>query len=199
MRRSFGFGVLLGGLFLAACSSIGPRPQELPVPTQRIFQNAYSFMPPNEMGWFVAARDPHQLALGRYGINPDETFGIRARLFRIPPYGSSEEFVRIIKDGEAADTDPKRYKILKHEVGPDTSKQTSCARLHVVVEDNAAVKRTSTPGVMIREVMALSCAHPKNRTIVVNLYYAHQYYPGQADARFTEKAAEMLSSMEFLE
>lgn len=176
-----------------------PRPQALPYPPQRIFQNAYSFMPPGELGWLVLARDAHQLAFARQGGNPDETYGIQGRLFRLPAHGSSEEFVQIIRQGLAAEADDKRFRILKHDVSADTSQQTRCARSHFVAEDSAAVKRTATPGTMILEVMTLSCAHPKNRDFAVTLVYSHRYYPGQADASFAEKAARLLSSLEFLE
>lgn len=189
----------IGFIALAACSSMMPRPQQLPYPPQRVFQNAYSFMPPHEPGWLVLARDAHRLAFARHGSNPDETYGIQGRLFRLPAYGSSEEFVQIIRQGLAAEADDKRFQILKHDVSADTSQQTSCARSHFVAEDSAAVKRTSTPGTMILEVMTLSCAHPKNRDFAVTLVYSHRYYPGQADATFAETATRLLSSLEFLE
>jgi len=68
-----------------------------------------------------------------------------------------------------------------------------------VTEDNAAVKRTSTPGIMILEVMSMTCAHPKNTSLGVAVVYSHRYYPGQADPSFGEKAAQILSSVEFLD
>ena len=195
MKRFLGIGFLA----LAACHTMMKPPQDLPYPPQRVFQNAYSFMPPGELGWRVLARDAHQLAFARPGSNPDETFSIQGRVFRLPAYGSSEEFVEVIRKGLAEQAGDKRYRVLKHDVGADSLRQASCARSHFVAEDHAAVKRTATPGVMILEVMTLSCAHPKNRDFAVTLVYSHRYYPEHADARFAEKAQRLLSSMEFLE
>lgn len=76
-------------------------PQDLPYPPQRVFQNAYSFMPLAELGWKTLVRDAHRLAFARAGSNPDETFGIQGRMFRLPAFSSSEEFVEIIRKGLA--------------------------------------------------------------------------------------------------
>ena len=174
-------------------------PQDLPFPPQRIFQNAYSFMPPAELGWKTLVRDAHQLALARAGSSADETLGIQGRMFRLPAFSSDAELVEIIRKGLAEQAADPRYKVLKHDLSAESLREASCARSHFVTEDLAAVKRTATPGVMILEVMTLSCAHPKNRNFAVTLVYSHRYYPQHADARFTEKAAAFLSSLEFLE
>jgi len=190
-------GIALIGL--AACHTMQKPPPDLPYPPQRIFQNAYSFMPPAEFGWKTLVRNPHQLALARAGSTPDETFAIQARMFALPAFSTSEEFVEIIRKGLAEQAADARYNVLRHDVGADSLVQASCARSHFVAEDHAAVKRTAMPGVLVLEVMTLSCAHPKNRNWGVTLVYSHRYDQAHADSKFTEKAAAFLSSLEFLE
>jgi len=158
-------------------------PPELPHPPRRVFQNAYSFMPPDEPGWRVVARNAHQLAFARPGANPDETFAIQGRIFRLPAWGTGEEFVELIRQGLAQQAADPRYTTVKHDVRPDLSSQASCARSHFIAQDHQAVRKAATPEVMVLEVMARSCAHPKNRALAVTLVYSHRYYPGQADAR----------------
>ncbi len=186
MKRFLGLGLIA----LAACHASIPKPQALPYPPQRIFQNVFSFLPPAELGWVMLARDAHQLALGRAGSSPDEAYGIQGRVFlRLPAYASDEEFVDLIRKALAEQSADPSYKTLKHEVSAEPSKLTSCAKSHFVAEDMA----------MILEVRTLSCAHPKRRDAVVTLVFSHRYYPGQADPKFAEKAAAFLSSLEFLE
>lgn len=192
-------GILLGCLFVAGCHTFRKPVPELPVPPQRIFQNAYSFMPPAEFGWLVLVRTGQQLALARRGSNPDETYAIQARVFHLPTYASDDEFVELIRKGLAEQASDPRYTTVKHEVRGEPSKQTSCATSHFVAEDKAAVTQTSPSATMILEVRTLSCAHPKRRDAVVTLVFSHRYYPGQADPKFAEKATALLSSMEFLE
>jgi hypothetical protein len=195
MKRLLAIGVLA----LAACQSMAPKPQELPYPPQRVFQNTYSFMPPVELGWVQLVRTGNELAFARPGRNPDETFAIQGRVFRLPAYGSREEFAEIIRKGLAEQAADPRYRVLKHDMIADPSKETSCLRSHFVAEDTTAVKRTATPGSMVLEVMTRSCAHPKNPNFAVTLVYSHRYYPEHADAKFADKADQLLSSMEFLQ
>lgn len=192
---------LLGtGLIALAAGSCAPMVRELPSPPQRVYQNTYSFMPPAEPGWKVLVRGAHHLAFGRAGSNPDETYGIQGRVFgKLPAFSSSAEFVEIIRKGLAEQAADPRYKVLKHEVGAGSLPGATCARSHFVAEDHGAVKRDAAPGVMVLEVMTLSCAHPKNRDFAVTLVYSHRRYPQQADAAFAEQAQRVLSTLEFLE
>ena len=191
MRRLLAIGVLA----LTACQTSPPK--ELPYPPQRVFQNAYSFMPPAELGWRVLGRDAHRAVYARAGINPDETFAIQGEARRLPAYGSREEFFEIVKKGLEKEAADPRFKVLKHDPVPETA--TTCLRTHFVAEDHSAVKRTATPGVMVLEAMARFCAHPKHAQVLIRLGYSHRRYPEHADPKFAEKADRLLSSLEFLE
>lgn len=184
-------------LALAACAPMQPRLAELPLPPQRIVQQGYSVVPLNEKGWVRAGYNPQQLTLGKYGANPDETFAVQASLARLPPFTSDDNLARVVKERQVADNNPKRFKFLKHEVRPDGARSARCARSHAIIEDHAAVKRTPTPGHMILEVMNLTCAHLKDRSVGVSVTYSHRYYPGQADPQFAARAAQVLGSVDF--
>ncbi len=195
MKRILGIAFIA----LAACQTV-PKPQELPLPPQRIFQNSYSFMPPAELGWQVLVRRGQDLALARRGSNPDETYAIQGRVFpKLPAHASEEEFVELIRRALTEQALDPRYTLIKHEVSAEPSKQTKCAKSHFVAEDRSAVRQTGLSGAMILEVRTLNCAHPKRPDIVVSLVFSHRYDPGRADPKFADKAAAVLSSMEFLE
>src|SRR5687768_12009903 len=93
-------------LAITACAPMQPKLQELQLPPERIVQKGYSLVPINEAGWLVAGRNQYQLSLIKTGANPDESFAIQAVPFRLPEFKSTEEFVRLIKEGQAKDTHP---------------------------------------------------------------------------------------------
>jgi len=184
MSRAIGVALLA----LLGCQAAPPAPSpELPFPPRRVFQNAYSFMPPDEPGWRVVARNAQQLAFARAGGRPDETFAIQGRVFRLPAYASPEEFVALIRKGLAEQAADPRYTALKHEVTGDAA---SCARSHFVARDRE---------ILVLEVRTRSCAHPKVPSLAVTLVYSHRYRPGDADPGLAEKAERLFSSVEYLE
>jgi len=184
-------------LLIVSCSSAQSRVEQIQIPPERIIQKGYSLLPLNEKGWYVVGRNQTQLALGKGSETPDETFVIQGTLVAIEPYKTRDDFVRLVKEGESKSIDRKRYKIIQHDVSAYDKKGTDCAESYVLMVDNAAAKPSGNKGVMILESLALACAHPKNKNIVVNLGYSHRYYPGHQDAAFREKATAVVNSLEF--
>lgn len=181
------------------CASTSPVMEELSIPPTRITQKGYSLVPLNEKGWLVRGRNPVQLALGKLTENPDESFVIHATMVKVGPYKTKEDFVRLIKDSQARDTDPQRFKTFKHDVTAYTKNATECARSHSIVEDNAAARASGNKGIMILEVLALSCAHPKDKSVAVYIGFSQRYYAGHRDSAFMDKANTVLSSLEFID
>jgi hypothetical protein len=186
---------ILGFLFVV--TSCAPRLQEVQVPPERIFKKGYSLVPLNEKGWFIAGRNPYQLDMGKSGEGPDETVIIHAVLVRLPPFTTSEEFVHLVKEGQAKDTDPKRFKTISYDVTAYPEKGPHCAKSYGVMEDHAAVKRSRLTGYMLLEILTLTCAHPKDNSVGVSVTYSQRYYPETKVSGFLEKASGILSSVEF--
>jgi hypothetical protein len=197
MKLNYASIVLLSSLAISACAPLQPKLQELQVPPVRIVQNGYSLIPPNEKGWLIVGKSQYQLAFARPGANPDESIAIQAMPFRLPEFNSTEEFVRLIKEGQAKDTPSSRFVISKHEVVAYLKNGVSCAKSHLITEDKAAVNRSGKSGDMILAALTLTCAHPKNRAVGINVTYSHRYYPGREDTAFIEKGTSILDSVEF--
>ena len=197
MKLSQKFGVLCITLVITSCASMQPSLPEVQIPPERISQKGYSLVPLNEKGWLIAGRNAYQLALVKRGENPDETFAIQAIPFRLSAFKTNEDFVRLIKEGQAKDTDSQRFKIVKHEVTSHPANGTSCVKSHMVTEDRAAVKRSGKSGDMVLEALTLTCAHPKDKSVGISIIYSQRYYPEQRDSAFVEKATRVLSSVEF--
>ena len=69
-------------LLITSCASTKPPLPEVSIPPKRILQNGYSLVPLNEKGWHIAGGNAYQLALAKFGENPDETFTVQAMPFR---------------------------------------------------------------------------------------------------------------------
>jgi len=197
MSRSYLAGVLSLSLLAVSCASVQSKLEEIRVPPERIVENGYSLVPLNEKGWLVGGRNPVQLVLGKLAENPDESFVINSTLVKIGPYKTENDFVRLVKASQEQDNNPQRFKVKKFDVSAYDGKGTECAKTYAQFEDNAAARKSGNTGTMILEVLSLSCAHPKNKSIVVYVGYSQRYYPGHEDKAFLEKAMTVLNSLEF--
>lgn len=192
-------GTLCAALLGTSCASITPRFLEVHIPPERISQQGYSLVPLNETGWLIGARNSYQLALLKRGEDPEGTLAIQATLVELPAFKTDEELARLVKERQAQDTDPQRFTTMTHEVTAYSQKGTTCVKSHLVTEDHAAVKRSATPGDMVLEALTLTCPHPNDQHVGVNVTYSQRYYPEQRDPAFLEKATRVLESIEFTE
>jgi len=191
-------GVICISLVMTSCASTQePKTPEIQLPPKRIVQKGYSLMPLNEAGWIIAGRDDYQLTIITFGYNTDETYAIQAIPFRLPAFKTSEEFVRLVKEGQLKDTDPARFRIKKHDVALFPGKGTDCVRSHMVTEDLSAIKSSGRSGGMILEALALTCAHPKDKKVGISVIFSQRYFPGERDPAIIEKATSVLNSVEF--
>lgn len=185
-------------LLATGCASPNADLQELLLPPQPIIQTGYSFVPPGERGWLVGERNPTRTVLMKRGSAADETYVIQSTLVRLAPYQSREDFVRQFRENQGQDMDPQRHKVLKHEAAFEDGRGTDCAKSRLLAEDSAALKANGSKGVMTMEIVSLSCAHPKDRTVGVFVGYSQRYHAGHRDPALDAKADAVLNSIEFL-
>lgn len=183
---------LLGALLVVvtACAP-AQRLQEVQLPPQRIFQKGYSLTPLDEQGWFVSQRNAHQLVIGKHNEGSDETNTIQATLIQLAPFTTTQEFLRMVKDGQ--DQDSRGFKIVTHDVIAYPDKGSNCAKSYLVAEDHVAVKGKS--GYMTLQLLILTCAHPGDKSIGVNVAYSRRSYPEQQSTGFSEKALIIFNSV----
>ena len=188
--------LLLTALAIASCVHM-QRPPEVKLPPDRISLIGYSFTPLNERGWLVAGKNSYNIALVKRGKNTDETFAIQTMRFQLPEFKTQEDFARLIKGGQVKDTDSQRFKITKHEVSDHLAHKTNCAISHMATEDHGAVKRSTNKDAMTLEALVLTCAHPKDKNIGINVSFSQRYYPGQKDPALVKKGMIILNSVIF--
>ena len=186
--------------FLAASCAATSGPIEsarITLPAQRIFQFGYSFVPPNEEGWKISQRNKFLLSLGKNGPLRNEVLLIHGAPLKIRESQLDKDFIQLIREVQAKDWDSPRYKILKHDVTSYAGKKTTCAHSHILLEDQDALTEAGNRIFMMREVLSLTCIHPKNLKIAINVTYSHRYPSGQRDPQILKRAAGVLNSVEF--
>jgi len=190
--------VILSVIILAVigCTPLRPTMKEVTLPPHIILKNGYALVPLDEPGWLIGYEDSEKLILGRHADNPDETFIIRSFIQVLPPLKSDEEFIGFSKSVLVMEG-AKRHKILSQETMSLIIKGQSCVRNDTVLEDHAAVKRTSSRNEnMIIESYALFCKHPNN-SVGILLEYSHRHYPENKDSDSAKKAKELFDSIGF--
>jgi len=196
MNRSVWYGVLCWVFLFSSCVT-DPILQELPSSSERISQKGYSFIPLRGEGWVIGTPNPDQLTLSKRGESPDEVFAIQGLLVKLPPFASTEELALFIKDSQTKGTDLERFKMIKHDVSAQHQKGTACARSYTLSEDLAPVWQSERVGNLFFETLTITCAHPRNQRIGVNVSYSHRSYAEHRDPQFVEKASRLLQSIEF--
>ena len=191
MNRSVRYGVLCWVfLFFSSCVK-DPAFQELPRSSERISQKGYSLVPLKGEGWLIGMPNPDQLTLSKRGETPDETFAIQGLLVKLPPFADTEELVLFVgKDSQRRRTDPERFRMIRHEVSAQQQKGAACARSYALSEDVAPVKQSERAGNLFFETLTITCAHPRNPSIGVNVCYSHRWYVEHRDPRFVEKSIQ---------
>lgn len=168
-----------------------------PHPPDRIHQKGYSFIPPRGEEWATGIPNPDQVVLSRRGKTADETVAIQGVLVTLPLFANTEELVIFVKDGQTKGTDLERFKMIKHAVSAQSQKGTACARSYALTEEIAPGNRSEEAGHLFFETATITCAHPRNPRIGVNVAYSHRSYPEHRDTRFVENASGVLESIEF--
>lgn len=172
--------------------------QVVQVPPGRLFQKGFSLTPPNEKGWKITQRTPYQMMLDKSGKNPDEGFVIQAQIMKLPPFKSDEDFVQQVNEVQVNSINFSRLELLKYGLNRHKKTGKNCVRTRISAERPVASGKSS--GKMekiITEAVSLTCAHPKNKQVGINVTYTYRHYAGKNDPAFLENAGKLIDSLKF--
>ena len=179
-------------LVLAACAS-------KPDKSQRFELRGFSIAAPapveGEKPWTVAKKTPDLLVLGKPGEFESEVFIVQAAVISLPPLASADALLQHVKAAQQREMDPKRFRILKHELSSQSMDGESCALSHVEAVDRAISGTTGPTANTMLETLTLTCPHPKDRNTGINVTYSHQYFPEDKDPRFLERGSGILGGL----
>jgi len=192
MKLPIALTSILVALVLAACASTSNKPQ-------RFELQGFSVTTPavvkGERPWSVGKQTPDLLILGQSGDYESEIFIVQAAVIRLPALASPDALMQHVKATQQHELDPKRFRILKHELSLQQVDAESCALSHVEAADRATPGATGQTANMMLETLTLTCAHPKDRNTGINLTYSHQYFPEDKDPRFIERGSAILQGL----
>src|SRR5258706_6930130 len=192
MKISTVLTAVCAALVLAACASQSDKPTCFEL-------RGFSFTAPaaveGEKPWSVVKRTPDILILGRPGEYDSEVFTVQATVVRLPALASPDALLLHVKSSQQRELDPKRFRILKHDLSLQPLNGESCALSHVEAVDRAMPTTTGPTANVILETLTLTCAHPKDRNTGINVTYSQQYFPEDKDPRFLERGSAILEGL----
>lgn len=172
------------------CSSTPKQPE-------RFTLGGFSITAPKEEGWVVVQRTADRLVLGKPGDFSGETLTVQALVVKLPPLPSADSLLQHARAVQQQDMDPKRFRILRHEVGPYVVMGEPCALSQMEAADRTAATATGPTVNTTVETLTLTCAHPRDRTTGISVTYAHRHYPEDKDPQFIEKGSRILEGLGF--
>ena len=192
MKLPIALTSILVALLLAACASTSDKPQRFEL---RGFSITTPAVVKGERPWSVGKQTPDLLVLGQPGDYESEIFIVQAAVIRLPALASPDALMQHVKATQKRELDPKRFRIITHEVSLQQVDAESCALSHVEAADRATPGTTGQTANMMLETLTLTCAHPKDRNTGINLTYSHQYFPEDRDPRFIERGSAILQGL----
>jgi hypothetical protein len=192
MKLPIALTSILVALVLAACASTSNKPQRFEL---RGFSVTTPAVVKGERPWSVGKQTPDLLVLGQPGDYESEIFIVQAAVIRLPALASPDALMQHVKATQQRELDPKRFRIVKHELSLQQVDAESCALSHVEAADRATPGATGQTANMMLETLTLTCAHPKDRNTGINLTYSHQYFPEDRDPRFIERGSAILQGL----
>jgi len=192
MKLPIALTYILVALLLAACASKSDKPQRFEL---RGFSVTTPAVVKGERPWSVGKQTPDLLVLGQPGDYESEIFIVQAAVIRLPALASPDALMQHVKATQQRELDPKRFRIITHEVSLQQVDAESCALSHVEAADRATPGTTGQTANMMLETLRLTCAHPKDRNTGINLTYSHQYFPEDRDPQFIERGSAILQGL----
>ena len=192
MKLPIALTSILVALLLAACASTSDKPQRFEL---RGFSVTTPAVVKGDRPWSVGKQTPDLLVLGQPGDYESEIFIVQAAVIRLPALASPDALMQHVKAAQQRELDPKRFRIVKHELSLQLVDAGSCALSHVEAADRATPGTTGQTANMMLETLTLTCAHPRDRNTGIKLTYSHQYFPEDRDPRFIERGSAILQGL----
>lgn len=157
----------------------------------------FSFAAPSEKEWTIVKQSPDMTVMGKPGRFSGEIFAMQATLTKLPANESPKELVRNLESTQRKDLDPKRFRVIKHEVIQYQVHGENCALSSVEAAERSAPSGTGSPVNTMLETLTLICPHPKNAARGINMIYSHRYFPEDVDPQFSRDGALLMQSLAF--
>lgn len=188
-------GIVLLGLpiLLAGCAAGGSKPDL----TQRIEQNAYSFQPPGQDGWFIANRSADRITLAKAGRMEGETYLIEGSHLDLAGLSESDSLVDFAADLSSRSLPAPRFRIREQDTTNIVIADAQCALTHIVAEDRDPGTGSNVLTAMLLDTVSTICEHPATAQLGILMTFTHRSFPEDRDRAFEAYAQSVLQTQRF--
>ncbi len=179
---------------LAGCALPGGSNSEL---SQRVEQNGYSFLPPDESGWFIANRSVNRITLGKAGRVEGQSYVIEGSHLPLGKVSNPTQLTELIAEINKRDLPTPRFRVRQFDASEMSIDGASCVMTHLLVEDREPDTGTNVVTAMLVESMGSVCIHPGSKDLGIVLTFSHRSFPEDRDRGFEAYAQSVLLTQKF--
>ncbi len=135
---------------------------------------------PASAGWQLVKSDAEGMVFGRGDAATGVTYIAQVIAFRLPPFGTPDELLAIVKDGAAKDSPPDRFTVVDANFQFTTERPYPCVRFRGSSVDLKARTRQGTAALLLH-IRSLYCQHPTQPDLGVLIAYSQRGAPPDPD------------------
>jgi hypothetical protein len=158
--------------------------------------DGYSIVPPPGKNWFELERDERYAYFGKKLDSRTHSFiaiALSARLRE--KFDKPEDFRDYVREMLALGSN-ERSAVIEIRAEPDGSPERYCVKYSTKSEDRKALFAGGRA--LLVETTGVSCLHPDNRALSVDVSYTERGYPTEASAELRAEGESFVRSLKFI-
>lgn len=158
--------------------------------------DGYTVLPPPGKNWFELERDKRYAYFGKKLDSRTHSFiaiALSARLRE--KFDKPEDFRDYVSQTLALGSD-ERNAVIEIRAEPDGSPERYCIRYSTKAEDRKALFAGGRA--LLVETIGVSCLHPDNRALSVDISYTERGYPAETSAELRAEGESFVRSLKFI-
>lgn len=173
------------------------RPYTFREPAKRALLRGVNVPPPPGKNWHVASKDNDGVTfvkdLGQEGAS--SFMALVSTVYPGASFDQPEEFLAWTRETRKKDTDPKRFRLIRHREALDETPGKFCVRYHLKAEDRGVPVKDEP--FLILEVKGYSCLHPGDPGLLVDFRYVLRYPPKKKEKGLSQEGERFLRGITF--
>ena len=165
--------------------------------SERLEQDGYSFMPPDEPGWFIAQRSADQVTLLKAGRVEGESFLIEAAHVALDKLSGTDELGPFTEETHIKTFPRPRFRVREHDVSDLQVAGANCAMSHVVAEDRDPGTGSNVVTAVLVDAVGTICRHPSRPNLGIAMNITHRSFPEDRDRGFEARGLTILQTQQF--
>ena len=158
--------------------------------------DGYTVLPPPGKNWFELERDKRYAYFGKKLDSRTHSFIAIALSARMrEKFDKPEDFRDYVSQMLALGTD-ERNAVIEIRAEPDGSPEQYCIRYSTKAEDRKALFAGGRA--LLVETVGVSCLHPDNRALSVDISYTERGYPAETSAELRAEGESFVRSLKFI-